>query len=246
MNELVESIRKRYLSTLDLIATAAKKSGRAYDSVKLVVVTKTQPVEMVQAVIEAGAAILGENYPEEGAMKIQSLGHFSAVEWHMIGHIQSRKAQIVAQNFSLVHSLDSVKLANRLSRFSEEAMRTLPVLLEFNVGGEESKSGWDASLETDWPGLVDEVGTVLALPQLQVCGLMTMPPLGTTAEVSRPYFQKLKRLQEFFSSQFPQADFGQLSMGTSSDFEVAVEEGATLVRVGTAIVGQRNYKKTEE
>lgn len=246
MNELVESIRERYLSTLDLIATAAGRSGRASDSVKLVVVTKTQPMEVVQAAIEAGAGILGENYPEEGAMKIQSLGHFSAVEWHMIGHIQSRKAQIVAQNFSLVHSLDSVKLAGRLNRFSEEAMRSLPVLLELNVGGEESKSGWDASEEKNWSSLVDDVGAVLAWPQLQVRGLMTMPPLGTTAEVSRPYFQKLKRLQEFFSSQFPQTDFGELSMGTSSDFEVAVEEGATLVRVGTAIVGQRNYKKIEE
>jgi pyridoxal phosphate enzyme (YggS family) len=243
MNELIQSIRERYLSTLDLIATAAKKSGRAPDSVKLVVVTKTQPVEVVQAAIEAGASILGENYPEEGAMKIQSLGHFSAVEWHMIGHIQSRKAQIVAQNFHLIHSLDGLKLANRLSRFAEEAMRTLPVLLEFNVGGEESKSGWDASNETEWPRLMDKVRAILTLPKLQVRGLMTMPPLGTTAEVSRPYFQKLKRLQEFFSSQFPQVDFGELSMGTSTDFEVAVEEGATLVRVGTAIVGPRAYKK---
>jgi pyridoxal phosphate enzyme (YggS family) len=246
MNELIESIRERYLSTLDLMATAVKKSGRHPDSVKLVVVTKTQPVEVVQAAIEAGVTVLGENYPEEGAMKIQSLRNFSAVEWHMIGHIQSRKAQIVAQNFSLVHSLDSVKLANRLSRFSEEAMRILPVLLEFNVGGEESKSGWNASEETEWPRLIDEVGAVLALPRLQVRGLMTMPPLGMTAEVSRPYFQKLKRLQEFFSLQFPQTGFSELSMGTSSDFEVAVEEGATLVRVGTAIVGPRAYKKIED
>lgn len=243
MNELIQSIRERYLSTVDLIATAAKTSGRTPDSVKVVVVTKTQPIEVVQAAIEAGAGILGENYPEEGAMKIQSLGHFSAVEWHMIGHIQSRKAQIVVQNFSLVHSLDSLKLANRLDRFAEEALRILPVLLEFNVGGEESKSGWDASNETAWSRLVDEVGAVLALPQLQVRGLMTMPPLGTIAGASRPYFQKLKRLQEFLSLQFPQANLGELSMGTSSDFEVAVEEGATLVRVGTAIIGQRTYKK---
>lgn len=243
MNELAQSIRERHLSILDLIAAAAKKSGRTADSVNLVVVTKTQPMEVVQAAIEAGVLILGENYPEEGAMKIQSLGHFSAVEWHMIGHIQSRKAQIVAQNFNFVHSLDGLKLANRLSRFAEESKRMLPVLLELNVGGEESKSGWDASNETEWSRLVDEVGAVLALPQLQVRGLMTMPPLGTTAEASRPYFQKLKRLQEFFHAQFPGADFGELSMGTSLDFEVAVEEGATFVRVGTAIVGSRNYKK---
>jgi pyridoxal phosphate enzyme (YggS family) len=246
MNEFVQLIRERYQSTLDVIAEAAKRSGRMPDSVKLVVVTKTQTLEVVQAAIEAGAKILGENYPEEGAMKIQSLRHFSAVEWHMIGHIQSRKAQIVAQNFNYVHSLDSLKLATRLDRFCGDSVRTLPVLLEFNVGGEESKSGWDASDESLWPALLAEIGTLLALPHLQVRGLMTMPPLGTSADVSRPYFQKLRRLQEFLKMQFPQADFNELSMGTSTDFGVAVEEGATLVRTGTAIVGPRVYKKTED
>lgn len=242
MTELIDLIREKYESTLNVIAQAAKKSGRIPDSVKLVVVTKTQSLEVVQAAIEAGARILGENYPEEGVMKIQSLHQFSTVEWHMIGHIQSRKAQIVAQNFNYVHSLDSLKLAIRLDRFCKEAERTLPVLLEFNVGGEESKSGWDASNETLWHVLLEELTALLALSNLQVRGLMTMPPLGTSAENSRPYFQKLRRLQEFLASQFPQADFKELSMGTSTDFEVAVEEGATLVRVGTAIVGSRVYK----
>jgi PLP dependent protein len=246
MSELVKLIRERYKATQQVIAAAAKRSGREPEAVRLVVVTKTQTLEVTQAVIEAGAQILGENYPEEGAMKIQSLGNFSAVEWHMIGHIQSRKAQIVAQNFHTVHSLDSLKLASRLNRFCEEANRSLPVLLEFNVGGEESKSGWDASNETNWTALVDEVGTLLTLSKLQVRGLMTMPPLGTSAEDSRPYFQKLKRLQEFLTSQFSQVKFDELSMGTSTDFEVAVEEGATLVRVGTAIVGPRVYKKIED
>lgn len=246
MNELVQAIRERYNATLDVIAAAAKRSGRTPEAVRLVVVTKTQTLEVTQAVIEAGAVILGENYPEEGAMKIQSLANFSAVEWHMIGHIQSRKAQIVAQNFHTVHSLDSSKLANRLNRFCEEAGRSLPVFLEFNVGGEESKSGWDASSEANWSVLVDEVGALLTLSHLQVRGLMTMPPLGMSAEASRPYFQKLKRLQQFLREQFPAAKFDELSMGTSTDFEVAVEEGATLVRVGTAIVGPRVYKKIED
>ncbi|MFN8411386.1 MAG: YggS family pyridoxal phosphate-dependent enzyme [Anaerolineales bacterium] len=241
MNELVNSIREKYTSTLDKIAVAAKKSGRDSEAVKLVVVTKTQPMEIVQAAIEAGARILGENYPEEGAMKIQFLQSFSAVEWHMIGHVQSRKAQIVAQNYDYVHSLDGLKLATRLNRFCEEANRALPVLLEFNVGGEESKSGWNAVDEANWPALLTDVAGVLALPRLKIRGLMTMPPLGTSAEASRPYFQKLRRLQGYLKSQFPQVEFSELSMGTSSDFEVAVEEGATLVRVGTAIVGARNY-----
>ena len=120
------------------------------ESIKLVVVTKSQSVEVTRAAIEAGAHILGENYPEEGVMKLQSLREFSAVEWHMIGHVQSRKAQLVAENFNLLHSLDSLKLAKRLDRFCGEAGRTLPVLLEFNVGGEDSKSGWLAGDETLW------------------------------------------------------------------------------------------------
>lgn len=242
MSELVKSIREKYEATLDAIAEAARRSGRPANQVKLVVVTKTQTLETVQAAIAAGAKILGENYPEEGAMKIQSLENFSAVEWHMLGHVQSRKAQIVAQRFDFMHSLDSLKLANRLNRFCGEAGRTLPVLLEFNLGGEESKSGWLAVDEANWRELASEIQQVSALANLQIRGLMTMPPLGAQAEDSRPYFQKLRRLQEFLKTQFPQLNFDELSMGTSADFEVAVEEGATLVRVGSAIVGPRQYK----
>ena len=239
MNDLVKSIRERYESTLDKISSSVKKAGRNPESVKLVVVTKAQPVEVARAAIEAGAKILGENYAEEGVTKIQSLTGFSAVEWHMIGHVQSRKAQVVAENFNFNHSLDSLKLAKRLDRFCSEAKRILPVLLEFNVGGEESKSGWNAFDENCWSELLADVNEVMALPNLQIRGLMTMPPIGETAEFSRPFFQKLKRLQEFLLGQFPQVDFLELSMGTSLDYEVAIEEGATFVRVGTAIVGER-------
>lgn len=175
-------------------------------------------------------------------MKIQSLNGLSAVEWHMIGHVQSRKAKLVAENFNFLHSLDSLKLAGKLDRFCSEAGRVLPVLLEFNVGDEESKSGWDASAEARWPAMLDDISAVTILPNLRVSGLMTMPPLGDTAEFSRPFFQKLKRLQEYLRAQFPQADFSGLSMGTSSDYEVAVQEGATFVRIGTSIVGARHYK----
>lgn len=242
MNDLIQSIRERYLQTLDRIAIAAQSVGCDAESVKLVVVTKSQPVEVAQAVIEAGARFLGENYPEEGVMKLQSLREFSAVEWHMIGHVQSRKAQLVAGNFNFLHSLDGLKLAKRLDRFCNEANHFLPVLLEFNVGGEDSKSGWSASDEKNWPVLLDELAAVIALPNLKVRGLMTMPPLGQSAELSRPFFQKLKRLQSYLASQFTQVDFSELSMGTSADYEIAVQEGATLVRVGTAIVGARKYK----
>jgi len=245
MSDLVQSIHERYVQTLDKIARAAQRVGRDPQSVKLVVVTKSQPVDVVQAVIEAGGKILGENYPEESVKKLQALGKFSAVEWHMIGHVQSRKAQLVAENLDFLHSLDNLKLAARLSRFCGEAGRTLPVLLEFNVGGEDSKSGWSAWDEASWPFLLDELSAVIAMPNLHVRGLMTMPPLGETAEFSRPYFQKIKRLQKYLSMQYPKVDFSELSMGTSSDYDVAIQEGATFVRIGTAIVGPRQQKMEE-
>src|SRR5690349_66193 len=139
MDELARSIRERYQATLERIAAAENRAGRAAGSVQLVVVTKSQPVEVVRAALEAGVNRLGENYPEEGATKIQSLADFSAVEWHMIGHVQSRKAALVAENFNFLHSLDSLKLATRLDRFCGEAGRVLPSLLEFNVGDEQTK-----------------------------------------------------------------------------------------------------------
>ena len=242
MTNLVKSIRENYLQTLDHIASAAQKSNRKLEDIRLVVVTKSQPVEVAEAAIEAGVRILGENYPEEGVTKIQSLHEQSGVEWHMIGHVQSRKARLVVDHFALLHSLDSLKLAQRLNRFAVESNRTLPVLLEFNVGGEESKLGWDASDESKWNMLLPDVQSIVDLPSLSIRGLMTMPPLGTDAEESRRFFIRLRLLRDHLAKQFPQADWRELSMGTSADYAVAVEEGATLVRVGTAIVGARKYK----
>jgi len=241
MPDLVSSIRENYQYTLDQITSAARRSGRDPNEVRLVVVTKSQSVEVVQAAIEAGVHILGENYPEEAVLKIQSLAGQSGVEWHMIGHVQSRKARLVADHFALLHSLDSLKLAQRLDRFASERNRELPVLLEFNVGGEESKAGWDASDETQWNTFLPEMADLLELSHLRVRGLMTMPPLETDPQDSRRFFQRLRQLRDRLVSQFPQADWRELSMGTSADYTVAVEEGATLVRVGTAIVGARKF-----
>src|ERR1044071_7661832 len=166
MPDLVSLIRENYQFTLDQIANAARKSDRGPEEIRLVVVTKSQPVEVAQAAIEAGARLLGENYPEEGVTKIQSLAGQSGVEWHMIGHVQSRKARLVADHFALLHSLDSLKLAQRLDRFAADQGRVLPVLLEFNVGGEESKSGWNASDETHWDALLPALSSILDLPNL--------------------------------------------------------------------------------
>ncbi len=246
MTNLASTIREKYQYTLDQIENAARKSNRNPQEIRLVVVTKSQPLEVVQAAIEAGIRILGENYPEEAVTKMQSLEEQTGVEWHMIGHVQSRKAQLVADHFALLHSLDSLKLAQRLNRFAAEQDHVLPVLLEFNVGGEESKSGWDASDETRWTAFLPELADLLNLPHLRVHGLMTMPPLGTDPEDSRRFFLRLRRLRDHLATQFPNTDWNQLSMGTSADYTVAVEEGATLVRVGTAIVGARRYKSDAE
>jgi len=207
--------------------------------VRLVVVTKGQPLEVVRAAVEAGARTLGENYAEEAAEKIMHLKSQSDVEWHMIGHVQSRKARLVAEHFALCHSLDSLKLARRLDSFAAEHGRILPVLLECNVGGEAGKYGWNARDESRWEGLVPEAEAVAGLAHLRVRGLMTMPPLGADPQAARPYFERLRRLRDFLAERLPQAGWAELSMGTSADYEAAVEEGATLVRVGQAILGPR-------
>jgi len=239
METLVTQIRERYQATLEHIASAAKASGREPETVRLVVVTKAQPLKVVQAAVQAGAHLLGENYPEESVSKISSFGPESGVEWHMIGHLQSRKARLVIEHFDLLQSLDSLKLAKRLNRMAIEAGRILPVMLEFNVGGEESKFGWAAAHETDWPALYPEIEAILGLENLEVRGLMTMPPLETDPEDARVYFRTLRLLRDHLTVRYPQADWRELSMGTSADYEVAVQEGATFVRIGTAIVGAR-------
>jgi pyridoxal phosphate enzyme (YggS family) len=244
MSNLADSIRERYLQTLERIAKAEQRAGRAPGSARLVVVTKSQPAETVRAALEAGVKILGENYPEEAVAKIQAIGPAEA-EWHMIGHVQSRKADLIPANFALMHSLDSLKLANRLDRCAAQAGCILPILLEFNVGEEESKFGWDAADEARWSALFPEVDMVLKSKHLTVRGMMTMPPLFDDPEQTRPYFQKLRRLRDFLARNFSAADWSTLSMGTSADFEAAVEEGATFVRVGTAIVGPRPPKRLE-
>ena len=242
MDTTVSQIRERYERTLERIAVAAKDFGHNPDNVRLVVVTKAQPVEVVQAAVQAGARILGENYPEESVSKISFLGPKSGVEWHMIGHVQSRKARLVIEHFDLLQSLDSLKLAKRLNRMAAEAGRTLPVLLEFNVGGEESKFGWTADQEKKWPALYPDIEEILGLENLAIHGLMTMPPLESDPEDARTYFRTLHLLRDHLAAHFPQTDWRELSMGTSADYEVAVQEGATLVRIGTAIVGARSVR----
>ena len=179
---------------------------------------------------------------EEAATKLPVLWRSiddPVVVFHMIGHVQSRKADLVAQYFTFVHSLDSLKLATRLDRFCGQKGKKMPVLLEFNLGGEESKTGFEAWDEQKWDNLISPVEGIVSCQNLVVRGLMTMPPLFEDPEKARPYFVRLRQLRDFLAGRFPQSDWAELSMGTSADYPIAVQESATLVRIGTAILGPR-------
>jgi PLP dependent protein len=233
-------IAENYNHVLDSIQQAARTAGREPGAVRLVVVTKGQPLAALQQVLAAGARLLGENYVDEGLEKMHALPAQPGVEWHMIGHIQSRKARAVCESFGYVHSLDSMKLAARLDRFSAEARSSsLPVLLQCNVSGEETKFGWPAWDESSWPALADELAPLLDYKHLQVRGLMTMAPYLDDPEGARPTFRRLRKLLEFLVGRMPSLELCELSMGMSGDYRPAIEEGSTLVRIGSAILGPR-------
>lgn len=238
------AIAANYHRVLEQISAAAQSVGRDPNTIRLVVVTKGHPAEAVGEALEAGVRLLGENYAEEGAAKQQALAEAmpeqaAAAEWHMIGHVQSRKARLVCESFHAVHSLDSLSLARKLDRAAQALHKQLPVLLECNVSGEETKFGFPAWDENRWEALLPDLEAITGLPGLRVSGLMTMAPFFDTAEPARPYFCRLRKLSDTMRRWLPQAGWSELSMGMSGDFEVAVQEGATLVRVGTAIMGAR-------
>jgi len=243
MDELDRQIQARLFEIQNRIAAAAQSCGRNPAEVRLVVVSKGQPVETIAAAIRAGANLFGENYPEQALPKIQALRDVQSIQWHMIGHLQSRKSGLVVEGFHMLQSLDRVDLALKLNHLLEAAGRVLPVLLEFNVAGEESKSGWPAGDESRWEGWLPEIEQIFSLDRLQVQGLMAMPPLFENPELARPFFARLARLRDYLNRHFSGEIFRDLSMGTSADFEVAVQEGATYVRVGTAILGPRPTKQ---
>lgn len=232
-------ILENYERVRTQIAAAAQSVGRDPAEIQLVVVTKGRPLAVVELLAEAGVKHFGENRVDEGLEKMARFSNNSAVKWHMIGHVQSRKAGPVVEHFNYLHSLDRLKLARRLDQRAADLHKTLPVLLQFNVSGEETKSGWSASDETAWPEILPQVEQVLAFPHLSVQGLMTMAPFDPEPENARPVFVSLRRLRDYLARHFPNTSWDQLSMGMSTDFQVGVQEGATLVRVGTAILGTR-------
>lgn len=243
MNEIIATsnaaaIKSNFERVIENVHLACNRSGRSHENVRVVVVTKGQPIDVIRQAIQAGIQRFGENYPEETAPKISAINS-PGIEWHMIGHLQSRKSKIVAEYFHWFHALDSLRLAEKLNRTLAERNRKMPVLLECNVGGEDSKSGWLAMDENDWPRIADEAAAVLQYPCLEIRGLMTMPPFETDANQARKYFARLRDLRDYIQARNPMIDLAELSMGTSQDYETAVEEGATIIRVGQAILGPR-------
>jgi pyridoxal phosphate enzyme (YggS family) len=229
---------------MDRLIGSFEKAGRDPGDVNLLVVTKGQPVERMIEAYEAGARLFGENYPEETAGKIETLNTLlDGIEIHMIGHLQSRKARIVADSFTCMHSVDRVSIAEKLDRELQSVGRNLPILLEMNVSGEDSKQGFNAWDKSRWDELLPEIEQISSLKSLTVRGLMTMPPLSVDPSQTRPYFNLLRELRDHLAVQFKHIRWSDLSMGTSSDFETAIQEGATYVRVGTAIMGPRPPKK---
>jgi pyridoxal phosphate enzyme (YggS family) len=243
IDELTRIIGQRLDQIRKRISSAALSCGKSPDEIALVVVTKSHPVEVIEAAISVGIRRFGENYPEEALSKILQLQRQPEIEWHMIGHLQSRKARIVVENFYMLHSLDSTQLAEKLENLLAESGKKMPSLLEFNVGGEESKFGWPAWEEKRWNELLPEISKILTFKHLQISGLMTMPPLTDDEQKARSFFKKLRNLRDYLSISFPKANFEMLSMGTSADFEIAIEEGATMIRVGQAILGSRSARK---
>ncbi len=231
------SFEERLQTIRGRIAAAALRAGRDPSAIRLVAVSKSQPAEAIRTAFSAGLREFGENYVEEAEPKIQALD--PSITWHMIGHLQSRKAKTAAVLFTRIHSIDSLALARRLSRFAADGGKTIEILLECNLSGEVSKFGFPAAEPGAWDAILREWEQILPLPALAVTGLMTMAPYSEDPETSRPVFRRLRELRERARRDLPQAEWRELSMGMSDDFEQAVEEGATILRIGRALFGPR-------
>jgi pyridoxal phosphate enzyme (YggS family) len=230
------SVATNISSIKEGIAAAVRRAGRSPDDITLMAVSKTQPPERIREAYKSGLRVFGENRVQEFAGKAEALRDLHAAEWHMIGHLQTNKAAKTAELFRAVDSVDSLNLAEKLDAAARKLGRKLDVLLEINVGGEAAKSG----VAPDSPALGE---LLIATPRLEALvfrGLMTVPPFTEDPEGARPYFRKVRELRDRIAARkLPAITMDQLSMGMSHDFEVAIEEGSTCVRIGTAIFGER-------
>ncbi|HSB71428.1 MAG TPA: YggS family pyridoxal phosphate-dependent enzyme [Candidatus Methylomirabilis sp.] len=226
---MAESIRDRLARVEERICAAASRVGRAPSSVRLVAVSKMMPVDVIRQALDAGIRTLGENRVQEATAKIPLLPPLAA--WHLVGHLQTNKAKPAVQLFEMIHSLDSLRLARELDKHGRQSGKVVRCLIEVNLGGEESKSG------TGEEGVRPLLEAARDLRSLRVEGLMAVPPFLTDPEAVRPFFRRLRTLRDKLETEGWQLP--ELSMGMTHDFEVAIEEGATMVRIGTAIFGPR-------
>jgi pyridoxal phosphate enzyme (YggS family) len=230
------SIAANVASIQERMAAAARRSGRDLSDIALMAVSKTQPPERIREAYDAGLRLFGENRVQEFAGKVEGLRDLHDAEWHMIGHLQTNKATKSAELFRAVDSVDSLKLSEKLDAAARALGKKLEVLIEINVGGEAAKSG----VAPDSPALEELLINAPRFEALLFRGLMTVPPFTDDPESARPYFRKLRKLREVIAARkLPAVAMDKLSMGMSHDFEVAIEEGSTCVRVGIAIFGER-------
>ena len=236
---LVKNLQSRFEDVNERIELACQSAGRRREDVTLVVVTKRRAPHVVASLVSLGVRDIGENYVQETIDKQAALGEIAEnFTWHLIGPLQSRKARFVPAHFQMMHSVDRLKAAEKLNEAFAGRDKRFPVLLQLNVSGEESKSGWFVQDGKLTDGFMAQVEQLFQLGHLKVCGLMTMPPFSSDAENSRQYFIRLREIQDSLNARFKNS-FTELSMGTSFDFEVAIQEGATYVRIGEAILGMR-------
>jgi len=243
MTETRQTIASNLAAVQQRLAEAARRAGRSPEEITLVAVTKTVPLPSILIAYALGQRDFGENRVQEAAAKIAGARpQATDIRWHLVGHLQTNKAKAAVELFDFIQSVDSLHLAEALERRAQAAGRRLPVLLEVNVSGEASKSGFAAAgagAAAPREVLLPAVERLLALPHLDVQGLMTIAPLASDAEQARPYFRALRQLRDELQQRFPQTNWRHLSMGMTDDFEVAIEEGATMVRLGRAIFGER-------
>src|SRR5881227_1927803 len=230
------SIAENLVRVREQIARAAAKAGSVADGIALVAITKTHPAEIVRKAVDAGQTLFGESKVQEARVKIPLLP--SNLRWHFIGHLQKNKIRHALPLFEMIHSVDSLGLAQAIDRIAQEDGLHLRILLEVNVAGEGSKFGFKTTT------LRAELESLLMLSRLSIEGLMCIPPLAEEPEASRRYFVELRELRDAIEKEF-QVKLPQLSMGMTNDYSVAVEEGATLVRVGTAIFGERKHRNMD-
>ena len=230
------SISENIAVVRERMANAAQRAGRAAEEIALMTVSKTQPPDRIREAYDAGQRVFGENRVQEFSGKAAALQNLKGAEWHMIGHLQTNKAAKTVELFAVVDSVDSLKLAEKLEAAARSLGKQLDVLIEINVGGEAAKSG----MAPDSPALEELLSAAPRLEALVFRGLMTVPPFTAEPEGARAHFRKLRELRDTIAARkLPAVAMDELSMGMSHDFEVAIEEGSTCVRVGTAIFGER-------